>query len=489
MQPNIARDASTPGSFSPLHARGYSAVALLSACGLVATAYWLGASWLSDPVLGIPTGVWATVVLFGVIRWGDSLVLDGAIRRAMGFAQSGRNTGAGLVGRFVSRCRESAVNGCRAWSEARRKACRNLADRLDPDRAVEDEIVWRPGPNDEAPIAMSTEPKRAARREGVRVRIGVAAGGVVASGVIRGGRACPGVGWLRLEPGAGTPQNARRMGFDAIVHDASERGIVVSTYTDAEHASRPADWARPDGVGTYASVFPTRYDPEQVTLGHPRFEDPYEHELAGALASAAAGAVKAGDGNADASSLFLNLRDVLVRGVLRQDSPAMLVPAARAVSGWFVCCDRSASVDERLEGVEAAARVLGDDPVVLMRLAAARFAASRDEEGHEALHEAFRLLTQREDRVRADQYRFIQSEIEHADEHDPMVVGRLAAGMALIAASSEPGSLNHLRGDIADDLDHAAWLVGRDQDKALILEALRRVSMAASVAKATPAAA
>ncbi len=488
MQPNIARDASTPGSFSPLQARGYSAVALLSACGLVATAYWLGASWLADPVLGIPSGVWATVVLFGVIRWGDSLVLDGAVRRALGLAKSGRNTGAGLIGRWFSSCRESIGKGCQAWAGARRKACRSLADRLDPDRAVEDEIVWRPGPEDEAP-AFKPEPQRAARREGVRVRIGVACSGVVASGVIRGGRACPGVGWLRLEPGAGTPQNARRMGFDAIVHDASERGIVVNTHSADEVASRPADWARPDAAATYASVFPTRYDPHQVTLGHPRFEDPYEHELASALASAAAGAVKAGDTNADASSLFLNLRDVLVRGVLRQDSPAMLVPAARAVSGWFVCCERNASVEERLEGVEAAARVLGDDPVVLMRLAAARFAASRDEEGHQALHEAFRLLVQRDDRVRADQYRFIQSEIEHADEHDPMVVGRLAAGMALIAASSEPGALHHLRGDIADDLDHAEWLVGRDQDKALILEALRRVSMAASVAKATPAAA
>lgn len=489
MDSNIARDATAPGSVSPLQARGYSAVALLSACGLVATAYWLGASWLADPVLGIPTGVWATVVLFGVIRWGDSLVLDGAIRRALGLASSGRNTGAGLVGRFFSRCRESACKASQSWSQARRKACRNLADRLDPERAVEDEIVWRPGPDDEAPIAISAEPKRAARREGVRVRIGVACSGPVAAGLIRGGRSCPGVGWLRLEPGAGTPQNARRMGFDAIAHDASERGIVVSTFTDAEHALRPADWARPDGVATYASVFPTRYDPEQVTLGHPRFEDPFEHELAAALASAAAGAVKAGDTDADASSLFLNLRDVLVRGVLRQDSPAMLVPAARAVSGWFVCCERNASVEDRLEGVEAAARVLGDDPVVLMRLAAARFAAARDGEGHEALQQAFRLLMQRDDRVRADQYRFIQSEIEHADEHDPMVVGRLAAGMALIAASSEPGALHHLRGDIADDLDHAEWLVGRDQDKALILEALRRVSMAASVAKATTAAA
>ena len=64
-----------------------------------------------------------------------------------------------------------------------------------------------------------------------------------------------------------------------------------------------------------------------------------------------------------------------------------------------------------------------------------------------------------------------------------MVLGRVAAGFCLLAAQHDYERLEFLRDDLLEELDHAGWLLGRDQDTALlrgVFEELHRVRRAES---------
>jgi len=154
-----------------------------------------------------------------------------------------------------------------------------------------------------------------------------------------------------------------------------------------------------------------------------------------------------------------------------QDSPAWRA-AARVASGWLAATDAPVDIETRRRLVDACVRVLPEEPEVLLRAAAMRFAAWEDRSALEALGRADRAIRSSEHRETIDQLPFLQSELEMGLP-GPFTLGRVAAGICLVCATSPDERFWHIRGDVLDDMRYSAWLVGRDQDRAALVEVFR----------------
>ena len=69
-----------------------------------------------------------------------------------------------------------------------------------------------------------------------------------------------------------------------------------------------------------------------------------------------------------------------------------------------------------------------------------------------------------------------------------MTLGRVAAGVCLVCATSAPERLPFIRTDFMDDVRYSAWLVGRDQDRAALYDVFRVVERALAEPRARQAA-
>jgi hypothetical protein len=72
---------------------------------------------------------------------------------------------------------------------------------------------------------------------------------------------------------------------------------------------------------------------------------------------------------------------------------------------------------------------------------------------------------------------FVQSEIAMACNND-LSLGRVAAGLTLLFATSPVANHPYLREDLADDLNHAGWLSGRSSDRELLMRVMRELETA-----------
>jgi hypothetical protein len=154
--------------------------------------------------------------------------------------------------------------------------------------------------------------------------------------------------------------------------------------------------------------------------------------------------------------------------------------AAGVLNAWLVTPSARIDMAERRAMMERSCLFLPDRPEAWLRLGAVRIAALDDAAGMEAILRADPFVRASREQLLCDQAQFIHSELAHGDGGS-MVLGRVAAGFCLIAAQHDYENLEFLRDDLLEELDHAGWLLGRDQDTALlrvVFEELHRVRRA-----------
>lgn len=411
---------------------------------MVALAYWLGANWLASPVLGIPLGVWAIPVCVATVRWGDRIVLDRWLRRVA-------DTATGLTTNLSGRLGEQVASAA--------APIRGLGERLTSSRSDDDGRVR---------VGLALDADAAARVM------------AFASGVAQ---------FVVLDRGQASRQVAQQLGLDAILADRGEEGWRITLFppfsTSGNHyptaypSASPnawADWSLRRRL-SYATVFPSRLDADHVSLGRPQLTESFEAELLAALSESAAALARAAEGT-DRRAVrpsLMRLSDLVVRAAVRRQPPMAAVPAARVAGAWLATYDGPLPLEQRSEGIEAAAVVLGHDAESLLRAAAVRFAIGEDESGFEALERC-------EDQLQVhgiadfDQLPFVMSELECGSEDDVMLVGRVAAGLRLACSTLDARMLETALEDTSDDIRHAKVLTGRDPEAALLLRVLRRVA-------------
>lgn len=448
-------------------ARPSPAHLLLSACALVATAYFLGAQWLAMPMFGVPLGMWLIVVAVGVLR----LDAGAAARRLTGQIGPNRN-GAGLFA--------VAAMFCRAF-EALARWTRPVRDRFDllngsGERAASRLSKW----HDRLPW-----PERP-------LRIGLAVGPEVADAL----RAAPGssaVHWIDVRVRANAQSTCRSMALDTIVHTEPGEGLRITTLERTGRDASWYDWATPRPL-TYASAFPFLVDPSVVTLGINTVTPGPNAELARAVAEAAAALSR--------SSHRIGLADRLIgrrpsdrvlctksaeptrsdRSMLRlcrafescaeQADAAVSATCARAISADLCAGDGRSWATDRAWNLMI--RVAGNEPEVALRESAWRFVNLDDRGGMEGIARADRALRARPSARTIDHTALLEWEMEHGTGSD-QAIGRLAAGICLSCAGRDAHAISCVRDDLVEDMARCDWMIGRDQDRTLLIDVFRHI--------------
>lgn len=307
-------------------------------------------------------------------------------------------------------------------------------------------------------------------------------------------------------------RTARALAIDALVSRDAQGNYVVWTQ---EAVDRPAwcdDWAEARPV-SYATVFPMRLDCSRVTIpgqvvvgGATRMPEP---TLVRLLVEAAAMfsrvparldkdqinrgrlpvyapipqlvPVEARDPETnrqrEGARAVEALREALFKACLAAGDTVwtgLAQVAARVAGAWASVDAPGADLGTRLEVLEWCAAALPDDPETLLRLGAARIAAVEDIAGLNAMDRAAsRILAMTEPPAEASG--FIQAELERGVEQDDVRLGRIAAGVCMLACSCHESHMQHVIEDLRDDMAKSEMLVGMDQDRRVLEEIFDRV--------------
>jgi len=453
--------------------------ALLGACAVVLTASVLGASWLSTPILGLPAGVWTVPLLYVAIVRGGRAITNPVNRsaradRAMG---SPANAVRRRLGEAFSRFSRAASGSLDVFAELPSRLALASVSRA-TDTEPDDELAPRVSNSRRSDHNGSGSVPRIAVIEPRRHAMAL----LQASGSER-------AQWAVLDLRQPIAYDGAFPRADASLTTCEPETLVV-TLGDGNQSSGPSwrDWSEPCEA-SYPGVFPVRLDPESVTIRGLDPQDAAQVRIAVQLAEAAVLLRRQAEGVAGGEPGAANIAMELLRSAVigaavrdRHDEPARV--AASVVSAWLVGGNSGLDVDEVLEGTEAAARVSkGDsgDATMSLRLAAARFAAGEDELAFHALDQAAELIGTRTDSHAGDQAMFVQSELELAREDDELAVGRIAAGICLCLSRAAPGVAEHLAGDLLDDMQYSPALLGRDQDRAVLMRVLRHMRRRSSL--------
>jgi len=453
---------------------------LVSSCALVATAYLLGASWLGTPILAIPLGVWFLPAVFAVVRWCEQLIDDW---RAL-------EGGAALVrpapGTRPARSRAAWRRAARAGTGALRFFT-SIPERLaESARATSHgAAIDHPGMENER-LRAPTEPearhpRSACAHAGRRPRVVIDAPSQLAAALLE----APGsdsIEWRARESGIAGNGAGEHLEPDAILRATGTTGLTVELAGTDRSDSAWLDWAEPPAA-SYPGVFPARLDPARIAFSAVDLRTPSEAQTVRALADAGVllkrGARSGPEGEwarHRAGLVIDRLRHAVSSAALRARHDEASRIAGRVVSAWLLGGTARLGVEQILEGVEASARLVGDEPIMLLRLAAARLAAAEDEAGLAALRRATEALqAPGASAAIVDQTPFVQGELEIAAEDDDLAVGRIAAGLCLCFARAEPQAAAHLSEDLLDDMRYSPALLGRDQDRAALMRVLRHL--------------
>jgi hypothetical protein len=288
-----------------------------------------------------------------------------------------------------------------------------------------------------------------------------------------------------------------RCRLDVIVRQTPGEPMRITTRVDPSRPAGIDDWSLTPPL-SFGSVFPGRFDPGQVTLESVDLTDEAECCLVSALVQAAAVLSRCtprvgfedrlcGRTPSDAPSrkgvtltitdctrAMKRLADVMLAARGSREVTPALRAAARAVSAYYASSDAKIAIETRLLFTRAAAEILDEEPEALLRAAAMRFAACDDLPAIGMLMKAEHLVRERGGATSVDQLPFLQAELE-LGLPGPFTLARVAAGIAVVAATSPAERLAYVRGDVMDDARYSSWLVGRDQDRAVLAEVFRRL--------------
>ncbi len=467
---------------------------LIGSCVFLSTAVWLGAEWPRLPALGMPFGVWVVAVGFAgvtLLQW------IGSNRETAAGAESGsETTGPRRASPVTTTDSKSRVTSTLSmtpgqwWSGALnagwrslRRACSSLATTNERLAAIERRWCARIDRR-----AESAGPLRV----GVSLPPEQAAALVAESGTLP-------LEWMALPSGQGAQQALEEHHLDAVIRSAAHGPSCLMT---KEHPGQDGfwyDWSRARPL-SYASVFGARVDPSQVTLD-------LEESLAAGGASVVRAVVETAAAlsrtparlslsdrlrgrlpwsDSSEESSLLRLAETLAAPGVARTSAAQA--GARAVGAWLTSTQSPVNIETRRRLVEATSELLGEEPESLLRLAAVRFAAWDDGAALDALLRADRAIRAGGAEPVVDHLAFLQAEVE-LGVPDPMTLGRVAAGICLVCSSGPAERIPYIRDDISDDLRYSGWLIGRDQDRALLMEVFRALERARSEAAPLRAAA
>jgi len=258
------------------------------------------------------------------------------------------------------------------------------------------------------------------------------------------------------------------------------------------------DWSPPPAPG-FGTTFPARVDPAALRLDGLDFADPIHCRLAADViivaATLAAGPTRRPTGfrsvlrggtldeslarsAVEVAMLRLGgtLEDLVAAAKRRETRvPATAFAAARALSAWITTWQTQPGAPpihhERHRLAKLAADLIPGEAEPHLRLGAAQIAAFEDAAAITSFATAGRLLRSRGTVCGTDPLAFIQAEIT-LGEPSGLTLGRVAAGLCLLWATTPQSSLDYLRDDVLDDLQHSGWLEGRDQDRKLLADVL-----------------
>ena len=504
----------TPPAHTPEHAHDTAgaALAVLACVSAVLAAWAMGATWLGATVLGVPLGIWFAAigapVFVAVVKHRHRVV---PVERVRAF----RNI-------ILPSVWPTDAPTAFIWNA--------LADRAEPvasflkDRGLESAATrW---------LLRLPWPTRS-------VTIGLCLPDAIAEAIIETPcSASRRVDWVRLDSESGeareteTPHSSRQVWLDAVVRYDDGR-LTVECPERFGHDAAWYDWARPRPL-TLASVFPFRYDPARITIdldstsSDTRTEDT---RVLRDLIEAAAVLSRTPDrlSIADLIAGRRPLKPILGWNIdtdhtsngLGATQPAMIATrqheseiiralgealrrshgrdrgihriAARVVSAWSVHEPGVQSVindEERIRLASLAAGALRHEPEPELRVGALRLATGDDDNAFTSLLDAERVLRDRyiaehdeddgaspEARAASDQAALVQAYIEHGSDDD-LTLGRVAAGIVLLAAGTDTERLAFMRDDLIDEFRYAGWLVGRDNDEFVLRKLFREIEYA-----------
>jgi hypothetical protein len=441
---------------------------LLTACGAVATAAYLGASWLRTPMAGLPTGVWAVAITQAAAYawWRRSQRPSAFLRDTRAIDTVDVRLLAGPTLAWAARTLDRATAGLPVGRAGIENLRSRVGDGLDAGS-------WPSAP----------------------LRIGIDMTAESGAALMDAMPEDVAAEWI---PVCGDDQRTlERHRLDVIVRQTPGEPMRITTREDPSRPAAWQDWSIAPAL-SFGSVFPGRIDPARITLDHIDLNDDAEGCLAASLVQAAGVLSRCahrlgledrlcGRMPTDAISrrgvtltttectkAMKRLGDVMLaaRGA-REATPAQRA-AARAVSAYFGSGDAKIGIETRVLFTRAATEILAEEPEPLLRAAAMRFAACDDLPAIGMLMEAESLMRERCARPAGDQLPFLQAELE-LGLPGPFTLGRVAAGIAIVCATSPAERLAYVRGDVMDDARYSSWLVGRDQDRAALAEVFRRL--------------
>lgn len=482
---------------------------LLGSCALVATGAYLGADWLRVDAAGLPAGLW---IVGSAWAWGAARA-QSRRRTALAAAPAGTvaqhaampGTHAAAIGSSPRRLEAAALVPGPIRLGALRAAARVTRATVRAAHAISGNPSGRSGAVRRWEYAAATACDRA-RIEHAPLRIGLDARREVVRAITEATGSAP-VHWIDVTPGEDDQADAERLDLDAIVRQPAFGPLRVSTRVHEDRDAAWYDWARPLPF-SYAAVFPVRIDPHGLTLDDKDWIErggaPVLRLLidASALLSRSPARLDLADrlrgrGVIDPAAQGPGLPGALTTTIQRlgaaveeasregRTSGALRI-AARVVGAYHSTHDRAFDLETRCRVIAAAAAILRDEPEAMLRAGAAEISRGEDDAAMASFERAARLLRSLRVEPASIHLAFLQAEIENGTS-DPMTLGRVAAGICIAAGTSEPERFAYVRDDIADDLRYAGWLVGRDQDRSILLRVAAEMDQRLNAGSRAPA--
>ncbi len=299
--------------------------------------------------------------------------------------------------------------------------------------------------------------------------------------------------WLNI-PDADSASLCRENVLDGVVRPLGGNGLEVDL---AENPGRDAawfEWSRCCPL-SYPASFPTRVDAARLCLADAISDDP---DLVRPLIEAAAllsrhparltredrvngrrpfhGPWDATQARTEPAPPVADAQQFTMERLAELFTTTHATESARALSrvlGAYLATAPSWTSDAaRIASMDACARISGDEPQTMLRLAAVRLGMGQDDAGLDAIERADRMLRDNQLVSATDQEAFIRAELDHGHP-GPMTIGRLAAGICLLVSTMPASRVPYFRDDLLDDMRFSSLLIGRDQDRKLLMQVFR----------------
>jgi hypothetical protein len=504
-----------------------AALAVMACITVVLAAWAMGASWLGSTVLAVPVGIWLAAIgspiFVLVVKHRHSVVPLERIRAVRELILPRVWPTSGPASLFWD-----AISDRADWMAdfliergADGMARRVLSSIPLPTRPVTIGLCL---PDALAEAIMSTPSSASRRVDWVRINPALNSADVNSADTNSADTNTD-----ALETGEEPGDPTRPEWFDAVVR--YEMGhLIVDCPERAGHDAAWYDWARPRPL-TLASVFPFRYDPARITIPMDAFDGMFDNATrtdetrvlrdlieAAAVLARTPDRLSLGDliggrrplPKVPGAAAVTRRRTTITGGVpglaesrqheaeiiralgesLRRHhgrDTVVLQTAARVVSAWSVHEPGSnALIDdtERIRLASLAAETLTNEPEPDLRLGALHLGTGEDDAAFASLLDAERVLRDlfgAEPDPNAppapDQTALVQAYIEHGSD-DELMLGRVAAGIVLLAAGTATDRLSFMRDDLIDEFRYAGWLVGRDNDEFVLRKLFREIEHA-----------